>query len=240
MSEKENTTRLNLPGTWRGIRMMLPLAAFTVAFGLAFGVAAVHRGLAEWEAMLMSVFMFAAPSQFAALELWHMPLPLLALAATTLAIHTRHMLMGAALYPWLQPLPRRKQFAMVVLLTDSNWAMALGEYHRGERNLGILLGGGIALWTAWVVGTVIGLTFGGAITEPERFGLDVIMLCFLLVIVVGANPRAAMCLPWLAAAASALMAYSWLPPYLHVMVGALTGGLAAVLLQGSERRKGGS
>lgn len=180
----------------------------------------------------MSLFVFAAPSQFAALEMWHSPLPLLALAAVTLAIHTRHMLMSAALYPWLKALPQRQQFAMVILLTDSNWAMALGEYQRGERNLGILLGGGIALWGAWVGGTAIGLAFGGGITEPERFGLDVIMLCFLLMIVVGGNPRAAMALPWLAAAASALMAYWWLPPYLHVMVGAFTGGVVAVLLPG--------
>lgn len=230
MISKEKTITLDFPGTWRGIRMMLPLAAFTVAFGLAFGVAAVQRGLNDWEAMSMSLFVFAAPSQFAALELWHSPLPLLALAAITLAIHTRHMLMSAALYPWLRSLPLRQQFAMVVLLTDSNWAMALREYHRGERNLGILLGGGIALWTAWVIGTAAGLAFGGGITEPERFGLDVIMLCFLLMIVVGGNPRTAMAIPWLAAALSALMAYWWLPPYLHVMVGALTGGMVAISL----------
>ncbi|MGJ7462123.1 AzlC family ABC transporter permease [Halomonas sp. MA07-2] len=230
--KKENKVELDLAGTWRGIRLMLPLAAFTVAFGLAFGVAAVHRGLADWEAMSMSLFVFAAPSQFAALELWRSPLPLLTLAAITLAIHTRHMLMSAALYPWLKPLPRRHQFAMVILLTDSNWAMALGEYHRGERNLGILLGGGIALWSAWVVGTAIGLAFGGGINEPERFGLDVIMLCFLLMIVVGGRPHAVMALPWLAASVSALMAYWWLPPYLHVMVGALTGGMVSVLLPG--------
>ncbi|GGY05751.1 branched-chain amino acid ABC transporter permease [Litchfieldella qijiaojingensis] len=219
--------------------MMLPLAAFTVAFGVAFGVAATHRGLADWEAMLMSVFMFAAPSQFAALELWQSPLPLLALAATTLTIHTRHVLMSAALYPWLYPLPRRQQFATVGFLTDSSWAMALGEYQRGERNVGVLLGGGIALWSAWVVGTAIGLEFGGGITAPERFGLDVIMMCFLLVIIVGSSPRAAMCLPWAAAAVSALLAYWWLPAYLHVVVGALTGGLVAVLASGKERQEVG-
>lgn len=239
MPEEEKSTRLDLLGTWQGICKMLPLAAFTVAFGLAFGVAAVHRGMAEWEAMLMSIFMFAAPSQFAALELWETPLPLLALAATTLAIHTRHVLMSAALHPWLCLLPRRQQFATVGLLTDSNWAMAISEYQRGERNVGILLGGGIALWTAWVMGTAIGLTFGGSITEPERFGLDVIMMCFLLVIIFNSSPRTAMYLPWAAAAASALAAYWWLPAYLHVMVGALTGGAVAALYRGGPRREGG-
>ena len=46
MKIKENPTRLDIAGTWQGIRMMLPLAVFTIAFGLAFGVAAVHQGLA--------------------------------------------------------------------------------------------------------------------------------------------------------------------------------------------------
>ncbi|WP_417421817.1 AzlC family ABC transporter permease [Halomonas sp.] len=230
MKKDKNKIKLDMAGTWRGILMMLPLAAFTVAFGLAFGVAASHEGVTHWEAMLMSVLVFAAPSQFAALELWQTPLPMLALAATTLTIHTRHVLMSASLYPWLKALPLRQQFAVIFMLTDSNWAMALGEYHRGERNIGILLGGGIALWAAWVVGTGLGLAFGGGINQPERFGLDVIMLCFLLVIVIGGNPKALMILPWLAAAISALLAYWWLPPYLHVMVGALTGGMVAILL----------
>ncbi|MCP1314611.1 MULTISPECIES: AzlC family ABC transporter permease [unclassified Halomonas] len=209
---------------------MLPLACFTIAFGLAFGVAASHHGLAAWQAMSMSTLVFAAPSQFAALELWQAPLPLMALAGTTLAIHTRHMLMGASLYPWLAPLPRLQRFSVIFLVTDSNWALALSKYQQGERNVGILLGGGIALWAAWVLGTGAGLVFGSGIPNPERFGLDMIMLCFLLVIVIGNRPQASMVLPWFAAGSSALLAYWWLPPFLHVMMGALTGGLTAVLL----------
>ncbi|WP_252109707.1 MULTISPECIES: AzlC family ABC transporter permease [unclassified Halomonas] len=230
MMGQQNETTLTIAGTWQGIRLMLPLAFFTIAFGLAFGVAASHQGLAAWQALSMSTLVFAAPSQFAALELWHAPLPLLALAGTTLAIHTRHMLMGASLYTWLAPLPPLKRFAVIFLVTDSNWALALSKYQQGERNVGILLGGGIALWAAWVLGTGAGLMFGGGITHPERFGLDMIMLCFLLVIVIGNRPRAFMVLPWLAAGTSALLAYWWLPPFLHVMVGALTGGAVAVLL----------
>ncbi|WP_010628930.1 MULTISPECIES: AzlC family ABC transporter permease [Halomonadaceae] len=221
---------LDVPGTWRGLVMMMPVATFTVAFGLAFGVAAVHHGLANWEALLLSTLVFSAPSQFAALDMWHSPMPLLALATVTVAIHTRHMLMSAALYPWLQPLGRGRQFALVVLMSDSNWAMALGQYHRGERNLGILLGSGIALWAAWILGTLVGVAFGGGIAQPERFGLDVIMLCFFLMMLFGGRPRLVMAMPWLAAAIAALAAYRWLPPYLHVMVGGLAGGLVAVVM----------
>ncbi|MGQ7249833.1 AzlC family ABC transporter permease [Halomonas sp. V046] len=206
---------------------MLPLAGFTVAFGLAFGVAAQQQGLEDWQALSMSVLMFAAPSQFAALELWQSPLPLVALMVTTAAIHTRHMVMSAALYPWLHPLPRRQQLALLALVTDSSWAMALGGYRRGERDAGLLLGSGIALWGAWWIGTALGVGFGGGVTQPDRFGLDVIMLCFLLAILWGEGPQYGMLVPWTAAACASLAAYLWLPAYMHVVVGALVGGIVA-------------
>ncbi|MFD2436397.1 AzlC family ABC transporter permease [Modicisalibacter luteus] len=97
--------RLDLAGTLDGMRRMAPLCLFVIAFGLAFGVAAVQRGLSELEALLMSALVFAGASQFAALELWGPEIPLVALIASTFAINARHLLMGASLYPWLRDLP---------------------------------------------------------------------------------------------------------------------------------------
>ncbi|EWH03138.1 AzlC family ABC transporter permease [Halomonas sp. BC04] len=62
--------QLDLAGIIVGIRRMAPLCLFVVVFGLAFGVAALSRGLSGLEAMLMSALVFAGASQFAALELW--------------------------------------------------------------------------------------------------------------------------------------------------------------------------
>ena len=115
------------------------------------------------------------------------------------------------------------------MLTDANWAMASNDYQRGRRNVGILLGGGLALWLAWMLGCLLGVVFGSGISEPERFGLDVIMGCFLLSMAIGGGDDGSMLLPWIAAAIGALLALWWMPPHTHVIVGALVGGAVGVL-----------
>ncbi|MEQ4541284.1 branched-chain amino acid ABC transporter permease [Halomonas desiderata] len=222
--------RLDLAGVLVGIRRMAPLSLFVVIFGLAFGVAALSRGLSGLEAMLMSALVFAGASQFAALELWGPEIPLLPLIATTFAINARHLLMGAAIQPWLAHLPPVQRYTSLVVMSDSNWAMAVADRQRGESNVGMLVGGGIALWLTWLAGTLLGVIFGSGIAEPERFGLDVIMGCFLFAMLLGGRRDLSMLVPWGAAALAALAAMAWLPPHSHVIVGALAGGLAGLMV----------
>lgn len=233
------SAHLDVKGTLSGLRRMAPLSLFVIAFGLAFGVAAIQRGLSGVEALLMSGLVFAGASQFAALELWGPQIPLVALIASTFAINARHLLMGAALYPWLRHLPPRQRYSSLGLMSDSNWAMAAADYQRGESNVGMLVGGGIALWLAWMLGTLIGVVFGSGISEPERFGLDVIMGCFLLAMLVGGKRDLSVLLPWSIAACAALAALRWLPENSHVIVGALAGGIAGLLLPGKPTKHAG-
>ncbi|WP_227367490.1 AzlC family ABC transporter permease [Halomonas sp. M20] len=235
-SPSSTGARLDIAGTLLGMRRMAPMALFVIAFGLAFGVAAAQRGLSDVETLLMSALVFAGASQFAVLEIWGPEIPLVALIATTFAINARHLLMGAALYPWLQHLPTRQRYASLVVLSDSNWAMAADDFRRGERNVGMLVGGGLALWLAWLIGTLIGVIFGSGITDPERYGLDVIMGCFLLSMLVGGARQLSILIPWSVAALSAFVALRWLPANSHVIVGALAGGLAGLWLPAKGTR----
>ena len=231
------SARLDWPGTLKGLKRMATLSLFVIAFGLAFGVAAIQRGLSGLETLLMSGTVFAGASQFAALELWGPQIPLVALIASSFAINARHLLMGAALYPWLRHLPPRQRYASLALMSDSNWAMAAADYRRGETNVGMLVGGGIALWLAWILGTLLGVVFGSGISEPERFGLDVIMGCFLLSMLVGGKLDLGVLVPWVAAALAALAALAWLPENSHVIVGALAGGIAGLLMPPRSKPK---
>ncbi|MFO8044699.1 MAG: AzlC family ABC transporter permease [Halomonas sp.] len=229
-----DTSRLTLGHLAGGVRRMAPLSLFVIVFGLAFGVAALQQGLSGLETLLMSGLVFAGAAQFATLELWGEAIPLVPLVAITLAINARHLLMGAAFYPHLRDLPAGRRYASLILLSDANWAMAMGGRSKPER-LGILVGGGFALWTAWMIGTGLGVAFGSGIGDPERFGLDAIMGCFLLAMLVGDKRDLSVLLPWGAAAMAALAAMAWLPPHAHVIVGALAGGLVGLLLP--PRRK---
>jgi predicted branched-subunit amino acid permease len=223
------TPELTMRGTWVGFWRLLPLSLFVVAFGLAFGLAAVQTGLSASETVLMSMTVFAGTAQFAALDLWEGQVPVFTLLVTTFAINARHLLMGASLYPWLRKLPIGKRYASILVLSDANWAMTLNELQIGHsRNMGLLLGGGIALWCAWMTGTLLGMAGGSAIAEPEVFGLDMVMGCFMLSMALGGKKNARMITAWVVGGAAALAAYLWLPANTHVVVGALAGGLVGV------------
>ncbi|MFE8071946.1 AzlC family ABC transporter permease [Marinobacteraceae bacterium S3BR75-40.1] len=229
------TTRLDWPGTLMGFRRLLPLSVFVGFFGVAFGLASTQTGLSPLESTLMSITVFAGASQFAALELWGQQVSLVPLILTTFAINSRHILMGASLYPWLRELPAGRRYGILTLLTDANWAMAAQDYQSGRRNLGIILGGGLAIWSAWVAGTAIGAYFGAAFEEPERFGLDMVLGCFLFAMALGSRKTPRTLVTWGVAAVTALIAKVWLPPHTHVVAGAIAGGLVgAFWLEGEQ------
>lgn len=211
--------------TWDGFRQLMPISLFVVIFGLAFGLAAAQAGLDGTSIMLMSSLVFAGAAQFAVLDLWGEHVPLVPLVITVFAINARHLLMGATLYPWLRELPPTKRYGVMLVVSDANWALSMQAFNRGEPGLGLLFGGGIALWLAWALGSWLGLSFGNAIEDPVSLGLDMVMGCFLLAMVVGGKKNPRMLIIWTLAGGSSLLAYRYLPENSHVVVGALAGGI---------------
>ena len=103
---------------------LLPISFFVVAFGAAFGLAAVQKGLEPLQALLMSATVFAGASQFAAVDMWGSSVSLIPLMAVVFAINSRHLLMGASLYPMLRDISPGRRYGILLLLTDANWAVS--------------------------------------------------------------------------------------------------------------------
>jgi 4-azaleucine resistance transporter AzlC len=173
-----NRTLFTQAGVVRGVREIAPLMLAMVPYGMAFGVAATQKGLEPWQALLMSGLVFAGSSQFAALDLWVAPLSLVPILLTTLAVNARHLLYGAALYPWLRHASAAQRFPIMAVLTDSTWVYATQAEAKGERDAGVLLGAGGLTWLVWVLSTAAGAYLGGAIPDPKKFGIDVVMAVF--------------------------------------------------------------
>ncbi|MCW2270750.1 Inner membrane protein YgaZ [compost metagenome] len=225
MSVEKSAVALNWQEVGQGFKQLLPISLFVVVFGVAFGLAAAQRGLDDASTVLMSALVFAGAAQFAALDLWGQQVPVVPLMVTVFAINARHLLMGATLYPWLRDLPRAKRYGVMLVVSDANWAMSMQAYNAGKSGLGLLFGGGLALWSAWALGSWLGLVFGSAIQDPVSLGLDMVMGCFLLAMVIGGQKNLRMLVIWSVAAGSSLLAYAYLPENSHVVVGALAGGI---------------
>jgi 4-azaleucine resistance transporter AzlC len=207
-----------------------PALVAAVPIGLLFGAVAVARGLAPSEAAMMSALVFAGGAQFAAIELWQHPPPLLALVVSTALINARHILMGISLAPKLKALgPLQRLFGCAVM-ADENWALA--ERRAGRQPLTPLyfLGMGAVFWANWVLWSTIGAVLGPVLGDPRRFGADFAFIAIFIGLVVSLSRGARSAAVIIASALAATLVHAVAGSPWHVLSGAFAGIIAAALL----------
>ncbi|HMA56843.1 MAG TPA: AzlC family ABC transporter permease [Pseudolabrys sp.] len=231
-SDQFERPRFTASGVRRGSREIAPIAAFVIPFGIAFGVAAFAKGISPGISVFMSIAIYAGASQFAALDLWYAPLPLATLALTVLAVNARHILLGAALAPWLLQIPIVRRLAALLLLSDANFAHTMAVRDRGETDAGILFGSGLTMWIIWIVSTAVGALAGSLLGDLSRFGFDAVMVAYFTAVIVGWWKGRSDLFPFVTAAAVAVAGTYVLPAGWHIIAGALVGGIAGVWRHG--------
>lgn len=219
-------------GVVDGMRRAIPIALGTFGYGLVYGALSREAGLSELEATLSSMLIFAGSAQFVVLDLWSNPVPVVSLILTVLVINARHVLMGAAIAPWLGRLPRSRVALSAFFLTDENWALTMKEARFGSTNGAMLLGSGLALFLGWVGAAIVGRAAGSAIDDPAQWGLDVAFVAVFAALLVGfwEGPRSLR--PWLVAAVVAVAADRVLPGVWYVLLGGLAGSVAGAIDRG--------
>lgn len=215
-------------GFAEGARLALPAMPVMALFGVAFGAFAAQKGLTLVEAALMSALTFAGASQFVAAETWVHPMTVAGIATlglVTATVNMRFVLLTASLRPWLGGLPAWQTYPALALLTEPGWLIALRYRAEGGADCASLLGSGVALWLVWIAGTVCGFLLGALVTEPQRYGLDVVMPVFFIVVLVPLwrGPRGAV--PWVVAGVVALVAARHLPGSWYIIAGAVAGAI---------------
>jgi 4-azaleucine resistance transporter AzlC len=218
-------------GARRGAVAMLPLLPGVVAFGLLYGFLAIQAGLSVLQVGLFSAFVFAGASQFLALELWQEPLPVITLLVGVVVLNLRHVLMGAAIMPWLRPLGGWRAHASLYFMTDESWGMAMAEQQRGGRDAAFMAGAGVTLWVFWVTSSLAGTMAGDVRAVVERFGLAFLTTAFFTVLLAGFWRGRADLLPWGVSAGIAVLAKALLPGTWYIVLGAMAGSLVAALLK---------
>jgi predicted branched-subunit amino acid permease len=218
----------SLPGLAEGAWRAAPLLPGTVIFGMAFGTIAVQKGLSLTDTVLMSALVCAGAAQLVALEVWTNPLALgtlISIAVLAAIVNARLILMGASLRPWLGPLPAWQVYPMLLLTTDATWIVGMRYRAEGGANASVYLGGGLAIWAAWVASMVPGYLMGGFISDPKRFGFDLLLPIFFSAMLVQLWRGARRAIGWVIAGVVAYVAALFIPGWWFIVIGAIAGSI---------------
>lgn len=222
----------------RGLLASLPVTAGFTPFALVLGAQAAQKGLSAVETPLMTGLNFAGGSEFAAIGLWTSPPHLLLIAAVTLMVNSRHLLMGAALAPFLKTLPKRRVLPALFLMCDESWAMALADAKaRGTFSLAHYLGVALPMWLAWIAFTTLGAMVGPVLGNVETLGFDMAFPAIFLVLLRGMWTTFRAARPWLVSLAVAASGHLLAPGAWTVAAGALAGLLTAWLWAAPNRKE---
>lgn len=221
----------------RGLMVSVPMTLGMLPAALVLGAQAAQKGLTVLEVPLLAGLNFAGGSEFAAIGVWESPPPVLLIAAITLLINSRHILMGAALAPHIQHLPRRQALPVLFLMCDESWVLALTDARRraaaGQRpafSLAYYLALALVFYATWIVFTALGSLLGPVLGDVRAYGLDMAFPAIFLVLLRGLWKGAHAARPWLVSLAVAALTYLLIPGAWYVAAGALSGLAAAWLL----------
>ena len=172
------------PAFLEGVRDMMPVLIGIVPFGMVCGIAALSAGASPFAALAMSAVMFSGAAQIVASQLIAAGAPLMVIILSCLVVGLRFLMYSAAMAPYLRPLDHRWRNLLSFLLTDQAFAGTIQRFRESgdlRANASYFLGGGVLLWVAWQVSTLVGIVAGRVI--PASWQLEfVVPLSFLAIL----------------------------------------------------------
>jgi 4-azaleucine resistance transporter AzlC len=218
------------PDVKDGLRDIAPVMIAATPIGLLFGAIAATKGLSPLEVTLMSLLVFAGGAQFASIELWTYPVPVAALALSTLLVNARHVLMGASLTPKTRTFSPLQRFLGFFFLTDEAWA--LSERRAAERVLtpAYWFASAAVLPLAWVGSSTLGAVVGAFLGDPKGYGADFAFTALFIGLIAGFWKGRATGVTIAASAGTAALVYLAFGSPWHVVAGAAAGIAAAYVV----------
>ena len=173
---------MRLPPIPAGVRAVLPIAVAVPLFGASFGVLARAADMGAVAPIVMSATTFAGSSQFAAASILDEGGSLAAAIVAALLLNARYAAIGISVAPIFRG-SRLRRLLESQLVVDESWALSARPDGTFDRR--ILLGAGLTLYAAWVLGTALGVLGGGFLGDPERLGLDAAFPALFLALLAG-------------------------------------------------------
>jgi 4-azaleucine resistance transporter AzlC len=223
-----------------GALQATPIVLGYVPIGLAFGVLAQKAGIAPAAALAMSVFVYAGSAQLIAVGMISAGASPLAIVLTTFVVNLRHLLMAAALSPYLRRWSRRALAVFAYELTDETFAVHVTRFaalpDEVPSRSAVLVTNATAQ-AAWLLGTGLGVALGSAIADVRPYGLDYALpAMFIALLVLQVKGRLDVLVALLAGALSVGLHLAGIQQW-NVLAATVVGALLGALCEGWIERR---
>jgi 4-azaleucine resistance transporter AzlC len=162
----------------KGCSRAVGIVAGFLPIAMSFGAVAIQSGLSQAQTAVMSMWVFAGASQFIVVEGIEQNLDALSLILTIWLINLRHIPMSLAAQKRYGRFGKIKHLLLCYGLVDETFVLESSEK---PQSFAYYLGLHLCCWTAWVIGTIIGASFGELLPENWlKFALPGLFLCLLV------------------------------------------------------------
>lgn len=187
------------------MRAGLPVAATFVAVYIGYGLAAEVAAVPDWATLALTLMVFAAPAQFAMVDVAHQGSgATVQMILAGILINLRFFVMSLTLSQLFGRLSRAQLLVSAQFVVASSYLLTFFRSRREPPIDPHLFFRGVAFTTlpGAFLGTVLGLTFGAALSPVLAFGTTLFLpVYFALLLANDVKGRA----EWSAAAGSLLL-----------------------------------
>jgi predicted branched-subunit amino acid permease len=220
-----------------GLRLGLPVTPGIMAFGLVVGAAAARQGLSFLQSLTMNFLVCSGIAQLVVLEIWSPVLTwgvIVTITLLTAVIGARLFLMSVAMRPWFGQLPAWQAYAGLFFLTDATWLISMRYRADGGGDAAVYFGAATVIMAGWLASTTIGYFAGGFISNPARYGFDLVMPAFFAAMLVPLWAGRRRASGWIIGGVVAVAVEQLLPGWWFIVAGAITGAVAGGYLDEPE------
>ncbi len=223
-----------------GLRTMSKSVVTIFTWALVTGLAMGKSTLTLWQAVSMSLLVFAGTAQLAALPLIALGLPVWTILITAFVVNLRFVIFSIGMQAHFYSLPLWRRAALGYFTADFGYLMYTSRYpeaHPPEESstarrsrIAYMYGLTCGNWSIWQMGSLLGIALAGQI--PQSWGLEFAGTLALIAIIVPMLDRAAA--RWAAGVAALVAVLSMGLPFKLNIVLAIVAAIGVGIV--SDRR----
>lgn len=157
----------------QGVKDCIPTVFGYLSIGLACGILCKSSGLTFFQAVGMSIFIYAGSAQFIAAGMILSAASIPSIILTIFFVNLRHIFMSASMAPYFKKNSFLKNLSIGLLLTDETFLVASAEgLKKNKINYLWMIGLNITAYLNWIIATGVGVMLGSIIPDYKSFGLD--------------------------------------------------------------------